>query len=197
MVVTSGYDSSPLSRAEADDASEAGSWDFLEDNDEEYDVPPSSPTENSDASSWDLLDHNEAYTPSSLSPVGDTSDATSCNSLEDSEAYWLNLRWALYSWISFTISDSQILADEQAQDLFAEDFSNESRMNAAGRTTMHPFRDVRSAAFACRRGTRRYGNTTPRVRGVANRKWEKAERRRGNKRAKREIVRWAVYASQE
>ncbi|KAK7183723.1 hypothetical protein DPSP01_004357 [Paraphaeosphaeria sporulosa] len=87
------------------------------------------------------------------------------------------------------------VAENQANDLFAADFADESHMNAAGRTTMHPYRDLRSASYARKRSFKK-SKPRPRTRGIAGRKWEHAYCRRENKRNKKETLRFEIYANQ-
>jgi hypothetical protein len=107
-----------------------------------------------------------------------------------------SLGWREYVFCGETLSESSsIIVYEQVKDLFAADFSNESCMNAAGRTTMHPYRDMRSTSYA-RKHARRYADNGPRTRSIGGRKWEQAHRRRENKRQKRDTLRDEIQANQ-
>lgn len=83
----------------------------------------------------------------------------------------------------------------QAEEGNAADIRNESNMNAAGRSTVHPFRDLRSAAYA-RKRARNQHSSSPRIRSVGERKWWQAERRIDNKRKKRDALISGIEASQ-
>ncbi|KAF2437266.1 hypothetical protein P171DRAFT_437872 [Karstenula rhodostoma CBS 690.94] len=93
------------------------------------------------------------------------------------------------------LTRSFYVADQQADDLFAADFDNESYMNAAGRTTMHPYRDLRSASYARKRSSKK-AKSRPRTQSVGGRKWEHAQCRRENKRKKRDTLRYEIYENQ-
>jgi hypothetical protein len=92
-----------------------------------------------------------------------------------------------YIW---TLSESEILADQQEDDDNATDHALESHMNAAGRSSTHPFRDLRSASHARHRS--RLHKKPPRCHSIGCRKWSQSEHRLENKRHKREIVRHEI-----
>ncbi|KAJ4292405.1 Cell surface superoxide dismutase [Cu-Zn] 4 [Kalmusia sp. IMI 367209] len=112
----------------------------------------------------------------------------------EQETNWDDDAW-LFCPCCQPLSDLEILAMRQSENLFADDLRNESHMNAAGRSTMHPFRDIRSAAYA-RKRSRKYPQNGPRTRSVGGRKWEKAERRNTNKRGKRDRLRQELSMNQ-
>jgi hypothetical protein len=98
------------------------------------------------------------------------------------------------SFISYLLADSDILVDQQEDDDNATDHALESHMNAAGRSSMHPVGDLRSASYARQRS--RLDKKAPRVISITCRKWNHSENRLENKRKKREIVRHEIRCSE-
>ncbi|KAJ4358029.1 uncharacterized protein N0V89_002608 [Didymosphaeria variabile] len=128
--------------------------------------------------------------------ANDSWDAHSRVPLTDSECSdWDDITW-FGCLCCRELSSSDIVASQQGEDLFAADLRNESYMNAAGRTTMHPFRDMRAASYA-RKRSHRFPDSRPRTRSIGGRKKEHADRRRNNNRRKRDILRYEIHDNQQ
>ncbi|KAF2681800.1 hypothetical protein K458DRAFT_420562 [Lentithecium fluviatile CBS 122367] len=88
----------------------------------------------------------------------------------------------------------------QEDDFLETNHTTESQMNIAGRTSAHPFRDLRSASYAHRK-TRKYANDRRRNSGTCHsvgcRKWCQSEQRLKNKRQKRDRLVHELWASQQ
>jgi hypothetical protein len=108
---------------------------------------------------------------------------------------------SIYSFIPYFMTDSEheadFLIDWEEKNSNATDLAMESHMNAAGRSTTHPFCDLRSAARARHQSRKGRSNSAGKCRSVACRKWGQRTQRAENKRRKREIVRLEVVYSRE